>query len=56
MTIQEHIAHIERAQEEARKFAAETRETTLASWPFAITDATTTAGVPSSPTSHKVID
>jgi hypothetical protein len=35
MNLEGHIARIERAQEELRKFAAETRRPKPAPWPFA---------------------
>ncbi|GAB1715394.1 MAG: hypothetical protein NTAFB05_04360 [Nitrobacter sp.] len=35
VNVQEHIAHIERAQEELRKFAAETRRPEPAPWQIA---------------------
>jgi hypothetical protein len=36
MDLEGHIAHIERSQNELRRFCADTRETTLAPWPFGI--------------------
>lgn len=37
MDLQEHIAHIERSQNEVRRFVAETRDPDSAPWPLLLT-------------------